>query len=584
MLVVAAAGNDGCACLHVPAAVPTVIAVGALGRDGHALPSSNWGEGYRAHGVLALGEAVDGAAPGGGTQAMSGTSFATPVVAGVVALLLGIQRRTLGRTDPVAVRDAILATARPCTRDQATGATRCLAGILDVPAAYRHLLEQHEVDTHARTGTTPVGVRAAGLEPAQGVLDPASGSADLATEGQPETGEPEQGGDKAVHDESANTHEHASQQAGAPAVATSPGVHDSAQETAASGPPTGVTPACAEDKPGAVKPAGGCGCGGLKASGDEPPAPAAAAAATAVAVAAATPSYVYALGTVGFDFGTEARRDTFRQLMPDVQRELDGTPVAVSPNPYDVFQLSRYLNDRPSESTKLIWTLNLDLTPIYALEAEVAYPEDVYSTLRDALARQAMPEDDLEHVSRVSIPGVLSNRTVRLFSGQLLPVVVVQPRGLFEWNVRRLVDQVIAAIKGRPENLNNPDFDEDRVRRLVQIFLDKVYFECRNLGAAPADRALNFAATNAFQFASGIAQGLVAGELVPSASNSLYSLDSIEVQKSPYCRMDSDCWDVLITWFDPENERRARSIFQFTIDVSDELPVSLAPAHQYLAT
>jgi hypothetical protein len=48
--------------------------------------------------------------------------------------------------------------------------------------------------------------------------------------------------------------------------------------------------------------------------------------------------------------------------------------------------------------------------------------------------------------------------------------------------------------------------------------------------------------------------------------------------------MDSDCWDVLIKWFDPENERRAKSVFQFTIDVSDELPVSLAPAHHYLTT
>ncbi len=387
-----------------------------------------------------------------------------------------------------------------------------------------------------------------------------------------------------VHHESADSHESASVPADASATTVSPGVQAAAEETVSEpGPPTGVTPACADELTRAVKPAGDCGCGGLKASGDEPP-PAAAAAATAVAVAAVTPSYVYGLGTVGVDFGTEARRDTFRQLMPDVQREVDGKPVSVSPNPYDVFQLSDYLNGRPSESTKLIWTLNLDLTPIYALEAEVAYPEEVYSTLRDALARQAVPEDDLDHVSRVSIPGVLTNRTVRLFSGQLLPVVVVQPRGLFEWNIRVLIDQVIDAVRGRPENIDNPDFDEARVRRLIKIFLDKVYFECRNLGAAPPDRALNFAATNAFQFASGISQGLVAGEIIPSADNSLYSLDSIEVRKSPYCRMDSDCWDVLITWFDPENDRRAKSIFQFTIDVSDELPVSLAPAHQYLAT
>ena len=27
-------------------------------------------------------------------------------------------------------------------------------------------------------------------------------------------------------------------------------------------------------------------------------------------------SYIFAIGAIGFDFGTEARRDSFRQLMP----------------------------------------------------------------------------------------------------------------------------------------------------------------------------------------------------------------------------------------------------------------------------
>src|SRR5206468_851849 len=44
VLIVAAAGNDGCDCLHVPAAHPAVLAVGASGSDGHALESSNWGD------------------------------------------------------------------------------------------------------------------------------------------------------------------------------------------------------------------------------------------------------------------------------------------------------------------------------------------------------------------------------------------------------------------------------------------------------------------------------------------------------------------------------------------------------------
>ena len=48
--------------------------------------------------------------------------------------------------------------------------------------------------------------------------------------------------------------------------------------------------------------------------------------------------------------------------------------------------------------------------------------------------------------------------------------------------------------------------------------------------------------------------------------------------------MDSDCWDVQVTFFDPDNVLRARSVYQFTIDVSDEMPVSLAPTHQFFIT
>jgi len=295
--------------------------------------------------------------------------------------------------------------------------------------------------------------------------------------------------------------------------------------------------------------------------------------------AAAAP-YVYALGSIGFDFGTEARRDTFRQLMPDVERaEGDGPPVLVKANPYDPFQLVEYLDNRPSESTKVIWTLNLDLTPIYAIEAETAYPEDVYSTLRDALRRSSLPVGDHDYIARVSIPGVLAGRTVQLFSGQIVPVVVAQPRGLYSWEEGQLVDGVIDALRTQSDRT----FDEEYVRRTIRAFLDKVYFECRNLGQSPADRALNFAATNAYQVGAAIAEGFLSGlTMVPNADPELYTLDTIQVNKSPYCRADSDCWDVQVRFFDPVNDRRAKSVYQFTIDVSDSLPVTLAPFHRFL--
>jgi subtilisin family serine protease len=55
VLIVAAAGNDGCACLHIPAALPAVLVVGAMDKDGSPLSFSNWGESYETHGILAPG-------------------------------------------------------------------------------------------------------------------------------------------------------------------------------------------------------------------------------------------------------------------------------------------------------------------------------------------------------------------------------------------------------------------------------------------------------------------------------------------------------------------------------------------------
>jgi hypothetical protein len=652
VLVVAATGNDGCDCVHVPAALVPALAVGAMDRTGVPVASSNYGKQYGDNGVLAPGERIPGAVPGGAITQFSGSSFATPIVSAMAALLMSLQKREGGEVDARAVRAAILESAIPCQPPDAPECARYLAGTLNVRGAQalttrgeRIIVTELDASPHEATTVGPWGAAvdtSAGIAPsaAPEVRNPQPGAATgyqpsevapspgSAAGAVPGTG-PAQwaGGAPSVAPLDAPL-----QPASAPPAAAAPGA-PGAQASAASspghvpeGPAAGAAPSPAAAPPQAVQGGGGvdpactcggqggaCSCGGagMAPSGavpsqDPPNAPPPGA---AVPVAPppemsagppvppdATPgsgvlpglTRVFAIGNIGFDFGTEARRDTFRQLM--APRDRGGSPpVVTEANPYDVRELYDYLEgiegqerDFPPhryDSTKLIWTLELERTPIYALEAEVAYAEDVYRELRTALRNQAQPADDPNYVSRVSVPGVLTSRTVRLYSGQVIPVVVAQPRGLFLWNEAALVDAVVEAVD--PASLGA---DVDRVRLKVRQMLDKVYYQLRNLGQSPPDRAINFLATNAFMFTDQIARGLLSGEIVDGDTTRLYTMDTITAVKSPYCRVDSDCWDVQISFFDPDNDNRAQVVLQTTIDVSDELPVSLAPAHQFLNT
>ncbi|WP_315877003.1 S8 family serine peptidase [Acaryochloris sp. 'Moss Beach'] len=144
ILIVAAAGNDGCECLHIPAAVPSVLAVGAMDKQGNPIGFSNWGEAYQEQGILALGEDILGAVPGDETARMSGTSFATPIVSGLIALLLSLQRIRSQKPDPQSIRTAILKTALPCNQHKIDDCRRYLVGTLNIPKVYKFLFSQGE--------------------------------------------------------------------------------------------------------------------------------------------------------------------------------------------------------------------------------------------------------------------------------------------------------------------------------------------------------------------------------------------------------------------------------------------------------
>ncbi|PZR34751.1 MAG: hypothetical protein DI526_09465 [Caulobacter segnis] len=130
--VIAAAGNDGCACPHVPAASPGVLAIGALSDDGHPLASSNWGDAYRGHSLAAPGARLPAAEAFGGWAEYAGTSYATALASGLAAKLLSGARRRRPDLRGADVIEALLRTARP---PEGAWSVQHLGGTLDPRAA-----------------------------------------------------------------------------------------------------------------------------------------------------------------------------------------------------------------------------------------------------------------------------------------------------------------------------------------------------------------------------------------------------------------------------------------------------------------
>ncbi|AFZ08009.1 SagB-type dehydrogenase domain protein [Oscillatoria nigro-viridis PCC 7112] len=269
---------------------------------------------------------------------------------------------------------------------------------------------------------------------------------------------------------------------------------------------------------------------------------------------------VYALGTIGYDFGDETRRDTFQQQMAPA--EVNG--IMVPPDPHDPRQMVEHLDRHPDESRSLIWTLSLDGDTIYALESKDG---DVYEMFVLMLAGQLEPEASDEFVERISIPARRTKRTVELFSGEVVPVVTVpNVRGMYGWKVNTLVNSAMAAISRQVDEAQEP-----LVRQALTAFLNRVYNDLRNVGQTSRDRALNFAATNIFQAAVTFARAIVDRR----------QLDTINVEKSPFCRINSDCWDVKLVFYDPDNTRRGRKVFRFTLDVVLLMPVTLGQVRSW---
>jgi len=204
--------------------------------------------------------------------------------------------------------------------------------------------------------------------------------------------------------------------------------------------------------------------------------------------------------------------------------------------------LIAHVSAHPEDAPAIAWTLNIDATPFYAIEPDGPFAFAGYERLRSALAGQIEGKTD-----RISLAGRIAG-SVALLNGQVVPVVRLENRGMRTWTI--------------------PDTRTS--------FWTRVFHELRNAGVTPQDRALNFAATFAATHDDATRQ------MFRAAIEAGLQLDHVDVERSPWGRPASDCWDVKFTFFDPLRRlESARQVYRWTIDVSDIVPITLGPLRSW---
>lgn len=198
---------------------------------------------------------------------------------------------------------------------------------------------------------------------------------------------------------------------------------------------------------------------------------------------------------------------------------------------------------------------------MYAIIPNGAFAAETYAWL----VREWQDAD----VEFASIPGVVAGQ-VTLYDGQLVDAVIPDLRGMYSWQTKRYVTALREArVKA------DPGLTVKKVEREIERFFGKVYFSIRNRGLSPQERAINAAATNAFNISPVIEQ----------AGEEGLTLRDIGVERSPFNRPGSEYYDVMLTFFNPyEREAVAPLRARFTFDVSDTVPVPIGEPvlwHEY---
>ena len=116
----------------------------------------------------------------------------------------------------------------------------------------------------------------------------------------------------------------------------------------------------------------------------------------------------------------------------------------------------------PWDATSVIWTLNIEHIPVYAISVAGPHSQAIVAELLQMmrgqkeydkkveeakLNRPVLGEDDVE---RVSVAGGLGGQ-VSLATGELLWVIHPELRGMIWWNSQHLAQQVVVNSKRNQE-------------------------------------------------------------------------------------------------------------------------------------
>lgn len=501
VLVIAATGNDGINSESIPASLRHVLAVGACDNDGFPAKFNNTGLKLRKKMLLASGVDMPVALPKSGLAIVSGSSFATPIVSGIAALLTAALRRKKNDfSNPQIVEKLLFESAKQIVGTMGSAHNDNFFR-LNIPALFERVKQEVFTSTPqvnkrknimSNTTTDPAIANETSIAPSETSIDLEEV---LENELSPSSINPiEQDNITAsslslpqVSDPAANNHVHINQPKVMPQNTTD-------------------------------------------------------------ARSAKYAEKVFLIGTIGYDFGTEARLDYFTQVMGNQEG-----------HPFDPIQMASHLDhgDNAEQSNALIWTLKIDGIPVYAIE-----PDNQFAVLQYARLVEFLDDQENSGVERVSIAGIITGET-RLFNGHVIPTISPVLRGMFNWKSKALAQLVMGS-----EASDTPQSAQ------LTNFLNRIYYELRNRGAESHERAINYAATNAYQMK----------EIFDDAFNENLFLNKISATESPVSRPESDCWDVILEFFNP-NERltAARKLYRYTIDVSDLMPVTIGKLRSWHA-